>query len=943
MQLSRSTPRFEDAHHAGLIPGDVTSPRANKGRPEAPRDPILVWTKTQIPGDSGDTLRRERLGSLSKEVRQRLLTLVMAPPGCGKTTLARQWASQFARQGTHVAWLTIDAEDDDPHRFLRYLCQTVAQANCGHNTSGASLTHSSAIGADDVSAMINRVAECGDELVLVLDNYGWITNAQIHRQMSYVLDNAPANLHVIILTSAPPPLKLAHLRARNRLLELNSNDIRFNRAETLDLLQQSAGPLVPPTHLEEIHRLTHGWAVAVRIIAQSIGTQGYASSSNRGIIDCRTFEAIDDYLDELFASYPEELVDMMVDTSIVEAVSIPLCQALTERSDTESCLCQLARQQVLIPVDAEQRIFAYPALVRRYFYKKLIRQGPRRMHRLHRRAYRWYSQNERWDCAIDQALACGDTEIAAGWMASHAMAIVKTGNLGILVRWHRESAPFGDTIPQRARFAFAWAHALSHSFETALELVASIEAPHSPHGPLSPADHAECDAIRAAAYALADNIDKAIEYSTNCSSHSFADRWMASVVANVVLYCRFRTCSWAAFFAESTILDSQREEDINNHILRLSVLGLAGLLRGQLGRAEKYCIEALQAASPVERDNNHLHFSAWPTGLLANIYYETGRFDDLEALLSSRLGNIASSGYLDCTMGAFLCAARTASKRGNVTKALAILEQAEGIAVKRKWRRLEAAVVLERMRLFLHEDQHEEAFGCHRRLAQLEDTESVAQSDSPVVSTRQFVTIANALLAIHLGRAEEAVAPLQELLVQFSHTGNELYYVRVSTLLSIALMKSGRSAMAARTFKETMERATKSGFISSVVDQGTEVGLLLTHLSTNLRDGEIDVQIRQHCERMLNDNRLCVAPSMTAIEEQDDAGRIECTLTPKEHQVLTLIAHGQSNKEIARNLNVAPETIKTHLKNIFGKLAVDRRIQAVAKAQSLGLLARVPA
>jgi len=937
MQLSRSTPRFEDAHHAGLILGDVSSPNANETRLAAPLEPLLIHTKTQIPRDCGDTLRRDRLEALSKEVRQRLLTLVMAPPGCGKTTLARQWASQFSRQGVSVAWLSIDSEDDDPHRFLRYLRQTVTQACFGHCASGPG------VGPYDVSVLINRVAECGDELVLVLDNYGWITNEQIHRQVSYVLDNAPSNLHVVILTSAPPPLKLARLRAGNRLLELDSNAIRFNRAETLGLLQQSAGPLVPSAHLEEIHRLTHGWAAAVRIIALSIGTQGNASSSNRGIIDCRTFEAIDEYLDELFASFPDELVDMMVDTSIVETVSLPLCQTLTERDDTESCFCQLTQQQVLLPVDAEQRIFAYPALVRRYFYKKLVRRGHRQMTRLHRRAYRWYSRNGRWDHAIDQALAAGDTEIALRWMASHAMGIVKAGNLGILVRWHRETAELDDVIPQRVRFAFAWAHALSHSFEAAVDLVDSIETPRTSFEALSPADRAECNAIRAAVHALADQIDKAAEFSMNCSDYSFADRWMASVVANVVLYCRFRTGSWAAFFAESTILDSQREEDVNNHVLRLSVLGLAGLLRGQLGRAETYCVEALQAVSPVERDNNHLQFSAWPTGLLANIYYETGRFDELEALLASRLGDVASSGYLDCTMGAFLCAARTAARRGNVVKALAILEQAEGIAVKRKWRRLEAAVVLERMRLFLREDQCEEALGCHRRLAQLEDIESATQSDSPVVSTHQFVAIANAALAIRLGRAEDAVAPLQALLMQFSHTGNELYYVRMSTLLSIALMKSGRSAVAARTFRDTMEKATKAGFVSAVVDQGPEVGQLLTHLSATLRDGEIDLQIRQHCERMLNDGRLCLAPSMTAIEERDDAGRVECSLTPKEHQVLTLIAHGQSNKEIARNLNVAPETIKTHLKNIFGKLSVDRRIQAVAKAQSLGLLARVPA
>ena len=144
MQLSRFTPRFEDIHHVHVISGDVMSPRARKARPDAPYDPILVRTKTQIPSDCGDTLRRDRLGSLSKEIRQRLLTLVMAPPGCGKTTLARQWANQFSRQGLRVAWLSIDAEDDDPHRFLLYLRHTVTQACFGHSASVPSITRPSA-------------------------------------------------------------------------------------------------------------------------------------------------------------------------------------------------------------------------------------------------------------------------------------------------------------------------------------------------------------------------------------------------------------------------------------------------------------------------------------------------------------------------------------------------------------------------------------------------------------------------------------------------------------------------------------------------------------------------------------------------------------------------------------------------------------------------------
>jgi LuxR family maltose regulon positive regulatory protein len=176
------------------------------------------------------------------------------------------------------------------------------------------------------------------------------------------------------------------------------------------------------------------------------------------------------------------------------------------------------------------------------------------------------------------------------------------------------------------------------------------------------------------------------------------------------------------------------------------------------------------------------------------------------------------------------------------------------------------------------------------------------------------------------------------MLTRFMKTGNELFVVRIGTLLSIAYFKTHRPAEAERLFRDTMEKAERGEFVRSVVDQGAETGKLLAALIASLKGKEASARLHNHCERML---KACVGSTSGTTEKaptlKEHTGS---PLTPKEHDVLALIASGQSNKEIARSLNVAPETIKTHLKNIFFKLSVDRRIQAVAKAQALGLLAR---
>jgi LuxR family maltose regulon positive regulatory protein len=900
-----------------------------------------VRTKTQLPRIYGETLYRERLENLGSEVLERLLTLVMAPPGCGKSTLARQWAEAALGQGKKVAWFAIDADDNDPSRFLPYLLQAVAEANTGNrNGPSDALNRNSARSTSELSsALINGIAESGEELLIVLDGYSWITDRNIHDQIAYVLANAPANLHLVILTSDLPPLPIGRLRARNQLLELNSSAIRFTKAETLELFRKNTSGPVPYVQLEELYRFTQGWAAAVRIISSTIGNLGNSPALVRGTIDCRILDAIDQYLDDLFASFPDDLFDMMVDTSIVESVSLPLCLALSDDEKAETYFSQIRQQQILIPADPERGSYTYPAPVRRYLNKLLLRKGNRYMAMLHRRAHDWYAANQQWDNTVDHLLAVGNTDAAIQCMETHGMPILKLGSYGTLIKWHQKVSGLSVTIPERVWLSFAWAYAVSDKPDMAFELLEHVAAA-SP-APISAAVRAESKAICAVAFVLSDRIVQAMEAVAACPVELLADRWTSSIVANVELYCHLHTGQWTAFFSESTVLDSPSEGESNTHVLRLSIMGWAALLRGQAALAERYAIEALNLA-PATKAKDFFGFSAWPSGLLATLYYEQGRLDELQALLANRLEAIAASGYLDCTLSAFIAAARTASTQGNLAQALAILDRAEGIAVGRKWARLQAAILLERIRLFLDEDLLAEAEGCQQRLTQLSRETGLADT-SPTCSPAQMAQIGQAYLAIHVGQAEQSIVPLSELLALFTKNGNELFAVRTGTLLSIAHFKVNHNTEAERVFREVMARAEKAGFVRSVLDQGAETVKLLNGLSATLRGNTDWAKLHGHCERLLAAVHKVPGADVTPIRTLVGKATTGSSLTPKEHDVLTLIARGQSNKEIARSLNVAPETIKTHLKNIFFKLSVERRIQAVAKAQALGLLAREPA
>jgi len=939
MQLLTSTHRAQNSiARPRLAVVDHPSADARRSDSDISKSEFpFIRTKTQIPWSHGDIQRRERLENMSTEMQQKRLTLVTAPPGCGKSALARQWSEAAVRQGMRVAWFSIDADDNDPLRFMLYLHQAMVHSGLRDRT-----VQSNAIQCDPErspseisSVLINWVAEAGEELLVVFDNYSWITDANIHGQISYILANAPSNLHLVILASDLPPLPIGRLRAGNQLLELNSGAIRFTKAETLEQFRKNALMPIPYEQLEELYRFTQGWAAAVRIISLGMGKLGNSPTLVRGILDCRIFDAIDQYLDDLFVNFPEGLIEMMVDTSIVETLSLPLCLAISDDDNAETFFSQIRQQQILIPSHPELGRHTYPAPVRRYLHKKLFRKGNRHLAVLHRKAYAWYTENAQWDNAVDHALAVGDTEIAVAWMELHVMSILKSGRFGTLLKWRQRISALSVTVPLNVTLSFAWAQAVSQSPDAALDLLAEIAAcPET----LSPAVQAECHAIRAVALVLADRIEHAAEAVALCAKQHLTDRWTSNIVSNVELYCSLQNGQWTAFFSESSVLHDPAESEANNHVLRLTLLGIAALLRGQPAIAERYAVEALQLA-PVTKDKDFFCFSAWPSGLLAALYYEQGRHDELETFLASRLESIAASGYLDCTLAAFIAAARTATIKGNLSEALATLEKAESIAIARKWPRLEAAVLLERICLFLEDNRQEEAEGCLQRLTQLSKETSNSHT-SPICSTAQMHQIGKAHLAIHTGRADEAIAPLTALQHHFSKNGNELHAVRMGTLLSIANVKLNRATEAERSFRETMERAEKGGFVRSVLDQGRETSGLLFGLRASIADNEAYAWLRRHCERTLAARNDVSDPHLEHCESPPAKENTGSPLTPKERDVLALIARGQSNKEVARNLNVAPETIKTHLKNIFFKLSVDRRIQAVAKAQALGLVAR---
>ncbi|WP_377705561.1 LuxR C-terminal-related transcriptional regulator [Pseudoduganella sp. UC29_71] len=907
----------------------------------APMATPLIATKTLPPKHRRGLISRARLGGLADDIESHLLTIVKAPGGFGKTTLAQAWAGTLAERGHLVAWLSLDPDDDEPQRFLHYTSHALQRA---HPDLGAACVamFSQSMLADPQQALamlIEEVVSCGEEVFLFLDDFHCLTLPEIHALVSFLLRYAPSNLHLVLLSRASAPLALDTLRVRHALLEIDAAQLRFTAEETQEFLDASPTDKLSPEDSRRIHSQTEGWAAALRLMSLSLQGQGRRSypphaqaPSTAGLA-----RSIDGYLCELLTQLPPELADFMLRTALPERLSPALAVALIGSEAARSQLAQLEQRQLLTALDDEGQWYAYHQLIREHLGQRLQQQGGALAAELHARAAAWYHGQGLWSPAVRHALDGGATAQAYAWIEECAMPLVKAGDILTLVGCERQLAAHLVRPPVRLRIALAWARILACACPDAIKLLDDIEADAD-----SEQLRLDSRAARAAAYALLDRPLEARAIAEDCLRHPVPDRWVHNSLYNILRFCALRTGRWTDFYATPDLPypEGESRRNILSAIYRLVLLGVGDCVRGKLSLAEQRYTAAISLG--YSADNPDSGVTALPSGMLAHVRYEQNRLDEAEALLANRLEVLCTLGFAESVKHIFLTAARMAQRHGRPERALALLEQAENIGISRQWDRLVAAVQLERLRLHLSQGRLAEAQAYLQRLRQLA-VATPHTPTNPLGEVRQYAAFGDAYCALQQYRYKDAQQVLEPLLAELLSLDSQLLAVRAGLALAIAQQGQRNHTHALRSCRQAMAMAAEGGIVGSVLDQGPDLGGLLAILRDSLDDATplhgFTLRVLEAWQALYGGmpNAGGKAPGRAAGPggaEQRQA------LGPRECGILELIAEGNSNKEVARLLGIGPETVKTHLKNIFAKLNVDRRIQAVAQAEALGLLKR---
>jgi LuxR family maltose regulon positive regulatory protein len=458
------------------------------GLPSA-RAPVVVLTpKLRAPVPRPEQLVRRGLIEQLHDALGRKVSVVSAPTGYGKTTLLAHWRRAEEEECLRFAWVSIDEQDNDPMRLWRHIVEALRGVLKEEEGFGADvLTSMSAVGRrfaeTALPLLINELAGLPDRVVLVLDDYQFITENEAHGTVAFFVEHLSENVHLVVCGRSDPPLRLGRLRAMGEINELRAGDLAFSEEETGRLLNERMGLGIGPGDLSVLFERTEGWPAGVYLASLSLRDKedkhAFIESfggSNRYVVGLLG--------EEVLSGLDEEVRRFLLETSILRAMTDPLCDAVTGRKGSANLLRELARSNLfVVSLDEQGEWYRYHHLLSELLLYELKSTEPGLEALLRGRASEWLEGAGYFDSAIRQAVAAGDHERVGLLIARHWYGYAFSGQTATVQRW-LASLP-GEAIDRDAALCLveAWLYALAGRREESARFLAQAEGiPHE--GPL---------------------------------------------------------------------------------------------------------------------------------------------------------------------------------------------------------------------------------------------------------------------------------------------------------------------------------------------------------------------------------------------------------------------------------------------------------------------------
>ncbi len=950
----------------------------------------LLTTKLYVPRPRPGLVARPRLTQrLEAGARAgHRLTLVSAPAGFGKTTLVAEWLQAWDETGAsplavradadrsgrrhpcatqrravaggtppaRVAWVSLDEGDNDPVRFFGYLI--AALRTLGEDVGQAT---QSLLGGPHVppveslmTLLVNDVAAWlaslpahpGPGFVLVLDDYHLIRTPLIHDALTFLLAHQPPRMHLVIATRKDPPLPLPRLRVRDQMTEIRAADLRFTVEEATAFLNQALGTSLESELVAALEARTEGWIAGLQMASLSMQGSGHPdhdprqarervadfvaafSGSNRHVID---------YLaEEVLSQQAEADRDFLRQVAVLDRLSAPLCDAVTGRDDSDAVLQRLERANLfLVPLDAERRWYRYHRLFADFLRTEL---DPQNASALHLKAAHWFEAQHLLPEAVAHVLASGDDEEAARIVTDACGQALVEGALTTLLGWL-------DALPDEVVRADpdlatmkAWGLSATGQVEAGMSYARSAEAALPADG--DPIRRGRLLSLRCYAAETHEVLELAQEALDLLGDADPPSRSITLFMLGDAQDAVGNVAEAIRAFRQALHLE-QRYDNLLIAAVAAGHLAFSLNAQGRRREAVALCTEAIQRH--VDARGNPLPLAGLLLVALGTLEYEANELAQARGHLEQGL----TLGQQSATMRIVLCSLEALAllqcATGEMDQALATIQEAERLASQageRLWHRTSEALKAD---LQLIQGNRVAA----ERWAAGLDVQAGALADEPRDTARKFEYPVRVRLLLAQARPEEAL----DLLARLERSAargdrqRELITIHIQQALAAALL--GRRTNALDYLDRAVRLAAPEGYVRAFLDEALwergfpdagfpGEGPALVHL---LRQAAAQGVEPSYVGRLLaafdgetGHGRAARDPILP-----DTLPLLE-PLTEREMQVLRLMAADLSAPEIAEEFVIAVSTVRSHIKNIYGKLGAHSRYEAVERASALHLL-----
>jgi LuxR family maltose regulon positive regulatory protein len=880
----------------------------------------LLPTKFYLPPLPSGFVARPQLMELLDEAVTHRLTLVSAPAGAGKTLLVSAWARSRRYRTMPFGWLSLDQGDNDPALLLEYLSTCLEE--WGTVLDPALLSSGIEEGTQleiVLRDFIRGVINLKRPLILILDDYDQIQNKAIHGLVDYLLTHACPPMHLVILTRSDPPLELARLRVAGQLSELRMEQLRFSDREAVEFLKRAGEIHLVDEDIALLNERAEGWVAGLQMAAISLRGRQDASAFVAAFAGSHRF--VFDYLfEEVLNRQSPEVRDFLLKTSILERLSSPLCDAVAETQGSAPALLeQLERHNLfLIPLDEERTWFRYHHLFASLLQKVLEQTYPHALAGLHSRACRWYEGQGMLPEALSHALEAGDMEMAARMVSTNVLVLVE----------HAELTPIllnMESVPRERRLSLPWlavAHAWGLAYAGHMEKAAA-ELSLAEKSPAVLADEersrltGHISAVKA--YLAWSNGDQpaAVAFAEEAAGLISSDEIAVQALNLTTLgnaLSQYGPNPQAIEVLTQAMQLARQSGQAHVFMMAASAMAYACAITGSFHRAYAACEEAIGMSEAYQRSSlRSLTASASVYAFTSRVLVEWG---ELEKAIQAAYKGLALGelwGQADTIMVCLLYLAKTLALAGEVDRPLQVLQRARRVAQKiTPWHLLN--VEIQELEALLDAGKQDVA----------DISQAIQRKQALGIQVPETILVRLLLKQNHPDEALELAAGLLSRTAQHPAYEDAWNYA----LQALAYFQQKDLPQALSVLERALSLAEPENRLVSFVREGEAMEKLLGFaLRKTSRPAfvqrilDLFVLRRQH--------QAAPTPARESLIEP---------LSVRELEIFGYLNGYLSAVEIAEKLIVSVNTVRTHMKSIYGKLGVHGRSEAVRRGKELGLL-----